>query len=714
MTEEGFLKKAKTYDDFECAKQDFSVRVVHRGKKVIKTEVCSRWISLDTETAHNHDEQNPIAWVYQWAFKFGEQIIIGRRPSEFITALKKIYAALELSKTRFVVVYVHNLSYDISYLRQYLTEAFGKPHILAIKPHKYISFEVDGFLFKCSYKLSNKSLLTWGHDLGTPHQKRREEKAYYDEIHYQDEELSRENWLYQIEDVVVLDECIEKQLSAYNDTLLSIPLTSTGYVRRDARRNYKEDRRNRKRFLSTRLYEETYNACRDEFAGGITHGNRFYAGKTVKPETEKGEFIRHRDFRSHYPTQQRTRKFPVGPFVKYGEHLAIEKIQELTKDFCVLMKVVFGGVKIRPWQVLPVISVSKAYKHRYERIDIIEDNGRALEIKGTFALYLTELDLHWILRQYEIVGGYDIEIAWVSAKGFLPDYLKKTVDEYFLGKTKWKKELAAERDKGEAADKERLIYLALELMKSKNGLNGIYGMSATDIVREIFEVSDLGEWKKTVPEIKSALDKYYESENSFNRYQLGIYTTSHARYELLEYAELIMNEGGKVLYVDTDSIFYLSNAKVETAIEAENEKRKAAAIAKGAYIEYNGKIVNYDSFDDEGEEITAFRFLHAKCYAYESDGKLHCTIAGVSEWEDSTHQFGRVEELGSIDNLKKGKVFERCGGTKAKYLETPVGKVVVNGHEIECGAACIITPTTKTLKNELDVYDEVIEWEVIS
>ena len=218
-----YLEQTKTCDNYICSPRDFAVKVVHRNKKAFKTYMCKRWISLDTETAHNHDDANPIAWIYQWAFKFGNDIVIGRRPTEFIRALKTIYDVLELGKDRLVVVYVHNLSYDVSYLRQYLTEAFGKPHILAIKPHKYISFAVDGFIFKCSYKLSNKSLSTWANDLGTAHQKRKEEKAYYDEIHYQDEELSSENWQYQIEDVLVLDECIEKQMEAYGDNILSIP-----------------------------------------------------------------------------------------------------------------------------------------------------------------------------------------------------------------------------------------------------------------------------------------------------------------------------------------------------------------------------------------------------------------------------------------------------------------------------------------------------------
>lgn len=674
-------------------------------------------MALDTETSHNHDDENPLGWIYQWAFKFGEKdLVIGRRPSELINALKAIKEDLEISASKKLVIYVHNLSYDITYLHKWLTDAFGKSKILAVKPHKFITFEVGGFLFKCSYKLSNKRLSTWSEDLGTVHRKIEEEKAYYDEIHYQDEELSPENWAYQIEDVETLYESIEKQNAAYGDTILTTPLTSTGYVRRDAKRNYKKDRRNRKRFLMTRLTPESYEACRGEFAGGLVHGDRFKAGKTIRPE--KGEFIRHRDFRSHYPSQQRCRKFPIGKFVRYGEHLDVPKLRELMEKYCVLLKVTFDGVKLKEGEIFPIISASKAFKNRLEKLDIVEDNGRVLDLKGKFTLWLTELDFDVILRQYDLTGGYDISEAWISRKGFMPLYMRQTVDDYFLAKTKWK-ELVKEEKEKENPDREKLIYLNLELMKSKNGLNGIYGMSATDIVRITYEMSETGEWSEKVPDIGEALEKYYNSENSFNRYQLGIYTTSWARHELLSYADIIKAHGGKPLYVDTDSIFYISNESVEKAIEAENARRQAHAEKIGAYIDYKGKRVYYDSFDDEGENITAFRFLHAKCYAYETTDKkgkteLHCTIAGVTEFEDAKHEFSRVDELGSIDELKKGKTFVRCGGTKSHYVEMDCTKVKINGHETEVAGACIITPTTKTLKNELEIYDDPLEWEVVS
>ena len=689
---------------------------VVRGK-VQKTEICERWISLDTETAWNHDEENPIAWVYQWAFKWGDDVVIGRKPSEFVECLRRIQNKFDLSPSRQVVIFVHNLSYDIEYLRQWLVDEFGKCRMLCVKPRKFITFEVGGFIFKCTYKLSNKPLRTWAGDLGTAHQKIAEKKAYYQEIHYQDEELSSDNWEYQILDVVVLDECIEKQMKAYNDSLLTIPLTSTGYVRRDCRRNYKKDRRNRKRFLQTALTAEQYEACAGEFEGGVTHGNRFFANKTVRPDASKGEFIRHRDFRSHYPSQQRTKKFPVGTWCKYGSHLSISDIQPLLKTYNVLMKITFENMTIKNGVVLPILSATRAYKGRLTKLDMVEDNGRVLELKGIFTIYCTELDLEWLLKQYEI-GSYDIDAAWICAKGFIPEYLRMTVDEYFYGKTKWKVEEQREKEKGEAKDKERLIWLGTELMKSKNGLNGLYGMTATSVLRTSYEVEPNGEWKAETPELSKALAQYYASENSFNRYQFGIYTTSWARYELLWFADFIQTNGGTVLYVDTDSIFYVSNEDLEKLIEAENARRRERALKMGAYIEFEGEKVNYDAFEDERENIVSFRFLHAKCYAYEyktKSGKteLKCVIAGVEAYEDATHEFSREDELENIDRLTQGTKFVRCGGTKAKYVEMQPTVINIDGHMTEVGSACIITNTTKTLKSELETYDEVIDWQVV-
>ena len=675
-----------------------------------KIEYLERWLSLDTETSYATIGDEKIGWVYQWAFKFGDDIVGGRTPSELIRALKAIRAAYDLTEDekRRIVVFVHNLSFDIQYLKDWLCRTFGEYEILAIAPHRFITFRVGCFEFRCSWKLSNKSLAVWGHDLGCEHQKIVEKKSYYAETHYQDEPLTAENWDYQVRDVVALDECVEKQMDAYGDTIATIPLTSTGYVRRVARKNYKKDIKNRRHFESTALNEDTYTCNRAAFAGGLTHGNRFLCEKTISPDTEKGEHIRHRDFRSHYPTQQRTRGFPVGKFVYYGANVTLERAGELGKKHCLLMWLTLEDIRIKDGVVLPVLSVAKCYAGRKGKLKIVDDNGRILAAKGVTTIAVTDLDLKWILKQYKI-KSYNIDKLWIATRGFLPQYMIETVDEFFKGKTAWK---VLEKS---AKTPEEKIYYHMELLKSKNGLNGIYGMTATDIIRELYEMSaETGEWTVTEPDIQSALSKYYKSKNSFNRYQWGVWTTAAARDELLTYAEIIQTNGGVVLYVDTDSIFYIGTDKTESAIEKENARRYDRAVKLGAYIEYERKRVTYDSFDDEGEDITEFRFLHAKCYAYKTneDG-LKCVIAGVNEFEDATHEYSREDELGDIDNLQTGKTFERCGGTMSSYTESPCKRELINGHMTEYASACIIENTTKTLHNQITIGEDYTEWEVL-
>ena len=96
--------------NFEPPDYEFHTKVkVVRGK-AHATQICEKWISLDTETAWNHDEETPIAWIYQWCFKFGEVIVTGRKPSEFVSCLRKIQNKYDLSPSKQVVIFVHNLS----------------------------------------------------------------------------------------------------------------------------------------------------------------------------------------------------------------------------------------------------------------------------------------------------------------------------------------------------------------------------------------------------------------------------------------------------------------------------------------------------------------------------------------------------------------------------------------------------------------------------
>ena len=258
-----------------------------------------------------------------------------------------------------------------------------------------------------------------------------------------------------------------------------------------------------------------------------------------------------------------------------------------------------------------------------------------------------------------------------------------------------------------------IIDAKISLMKAKNGLNGIFGMTMTDPVRQEYRMDPLtGEWDVEALDdetIAKKLEEYYSPQhmNNFMTYAIGVYTTALARNELMEAIEAIGYE--YFLYCDTDSVFFLKNAESIARVEKINEWRHERAKALGAFIVAdNGEKVFYDVLEDEGENITSFKFLHAKAYAYITDGgtdkeKLHCTIAGVLEYSpdyDPQENKGmtRVEELGTIDDLTHGKTFVATGGTTCQYVEMQPRLAKVNGHIIQMASAAIITETTKKLK----------------
>lgn len=659
-----------------------------KGRKSAKADcLLSEYINLDTETSHNHNEENPKGWVYQWAFGIGDTIVYGRYPSELMQVLSDIVQYTKADDNHKIVVFVHNLSYDISYLKWYILQEFGDYKILCQSPHHFISFEVLGLIFRCSYVLSNKSLEKWGNDLNIEH-KKKTGLIDYDIIRYPDDELTADDWVYMFFDILSHRECIEKQLELYSDDLLSIPLTSTGYVRRVAREHFNENPVNRRKFQSSQLDCTTYALCREEFAGALVHGNINYAGETVRGN------IRHRDYTSHYPTQQKVKTAPVGAFALWSRGGTIAEALQLVPEYCILVNIIIENARLKDKSItFPYMQESKVKAGKLTHLSIIADNGRIMKFEGVTRIVCTEDDLKWIYRQYDF-DDYEILEVYRAKAGVIPKYLQDTVDEFFHGKSYYKNLLKANPDN---------LDIALSLMKSKNGLNGIYGMTATDPVREDIKMETTGEWVVTHPseiDTKKLLGKYYNNRNSFMAYQLGVWTTSRARDELMTViADVVGYENS--LYCDTDSLFYLSTPDIEQRLDEYNARLRADAERLHAFIEVDGKRVYYNTFEDENENINAFRFLHAKCYAYEVEGKLKCTIAGVTA-KNKARTMTREEELGGIDNLQTGFEFVECGGTRCIYTEDVPRVEYIEGHKVEIASACIIMPTTKTLHGEFD------------
>ncbi len=658
---------------------------------------CTDFISLDTETSHN----NNTGWIYQWAFSYpidseNRFIVYGRTPSELVDCLEKIIKVNELDDNNVIDIFVHNLSYDYQYIKDWLETKFEKKgNILAVKLHSLIGYNINGLNFKCSYKLSNRSLNQWSKDLNVKH-KKLVDYIDYEKRNYQDSKLYKRDWKYMFRDIICLDECIVAQNELFNDTIFTMPSTYTGYIRRYTRNKFKEDKSNAYYFKESELNAETYDLLVLSYTGALCHGNRFYMGKKVTGR------IRHRDFVSHYPTQQIWGKCPTGQWsIHTYNDLTTKDIEKLSKNYCCLITMQIKNLKVKKGVTFPILSSHIIERNTMKKLHIIEDNGRVLKCDDEFFLVLNEYDLDILKRQYNF--DYQITSVRTNPKGDFPEYIKETVKYFLIEKTKWKKEKAKYK-KGTPEYENAEIHLQL----AKSLLNAIYGMTATKTIRQNFYEDINGMWQTytagTKEEKEQLLHKYYNSEKNFMTFDLGCYVTSQAKKELIDFIELIGYEN--VLYCDTDSAFYISNDEIEEKIEAKNKEFRDIADEKELYVMYNGEKIYLNQFALEDEKITEFKFLRAKTYAYVTeDGTLNSTIAGVCAYGYSGKS--RENELKSIDNLKTGMKFIDCGGRQISYINNITPELVnIDGHLTEVASSAIIKRNIKTLTCPEDVMDD--------
>ncbi len=679
------IRSYKNYTIYSSDEYQFPFVKTYISKRAHRKTLCSIPITLDTETSHDHT-YNILSkcWIYQWAICIDMDIIVGRTPTELVYFLRRI--ASELNGDR-KIIFVHNLKYDWDYMKDYLLEAFGAPQMLAVASHNIISCSYDnGLEFRCSYKLSQKSLDKWGKDLGVENAKL-SGAIDYDIIRYQDSELTETDWSYQFNDVICLKECILKTMKLHNDYLDTIPLTITGYPRRDLTRSYKKDTENgaREEFKKTRLIPLSYLQAKNTFIGGFTHANNRLINTKVYD-------LKHRDFRSHYPSQQRTKLYPMSGLQLIGEEDEVEKLK--FKDIIFDKKhayfVTFSAldVRCRPEVTFPVLASSKC---RTKGVPFL-DNGKILTA-DFIRTSMTNLDLEDFISQYTY-SYYKIEKVYISDLAPLPDWFIRVIDSYYKDKEDFKAlEKEAKNKYGEDSKEFRDAHMRLMIAKGK--LNSLYGCSATDPIRDEITFTD-GEWTKLdkhkEEDIEPLLNKYYNNDGHCLRYEWGVWTTSCARHELMQEIKLIGYEN--VVYCDTDSCFYKSTLEIEAKIETLNKHWYDECIEKGYYIKSNtGKITTYHSFDCEND-IYSFKTLGAKCYCMEewnrdkTEYDLTVTVSGCAKYKN---EISNAEELGSIDNFTDGFIFNKTGSSET--IHTPAQEPyieIIDGHRTELASGSII------------------------
>lgn len=687
QTLDGTEKQYTAYYCNEFPFQDLRL-IAQKSRKKKGDEILSNFATFDIETT-TITEPVKVAFMYHWQMCVQGILVYGRYWDEWVKFIKKLAFELELGETRKFVIYVHNLPFEFQFMRDFLKEELGGFTGFYIDKRKPLSVRcTNGIEFRCSWKLTNMSLekackFERGVEIG-----KQSGDLDYKKIRTPVTPITDKEFGYCMADVLSLYQLIENRLLNEFDTLESIPMTSTGYVRRDCRRATEKQTGYRELFLSTRLTDSVYTLLKEAARGGDTHANRFLSGRIIQD-------VDSFDVQSSYPAMLKMRKFPMTKFVPYGDVESKEELDKLLAEKACLFRVAFTNLRLKEHIAMPYLSSDKALNLSGERLD----NGRVLS--ADIARYtLTDVDYRIIAKQYDWdENEFYVSDMHVAEYGYLPESILSIVDKYFELKTRLKGEIAKAKKRGDA---ETLNDLEYQYAKSKNRLNAIFGMMYTDPVRETITLTEDGEWNIEDKDLSEELEKYYKSRNSFLYYAWGIWTTAHAR----EHLNRLVNLTGQdtTIYCDTDSSKCYASKDIRDAVSAANREIAAEAETRNAYCDYDGVRYYMGIYEHEANYVR-FKTLGAKKYVYEQYNKegvkeLHVTISGVNK-EQAPYELGRLE------NFVPGFTFLKAGGLEMEYVDMPIREITVNGCTFKT-ASCIASTDSTYEVGITGEYAEVI------
>ena len=626
--------------------------------------------------------QNAHAFMYVWQFQLNDITIIGRTWEEaeklFISlsdACKRYRKEKRLDDLPVIIIWVHNLAYEFQFLSGIYSFQNEECFFRDIRKPIYCKM-FNCLEFRCSYIQTNMSLSHLTKQLGVK-AKLSGQKYDYSKIRFPWTPLSDYEIEYCATDVQSLVDCMRIKMENDGDNLQTIPLTSTGYVRRDCKQALKPLYLDIKELLPN---EKQYRLLRKAFRGGNTHANRKYSGKIL-------ENVYSYDMSSCYPAQQLTKKFPMTPFRWIDDRLTFERIKRfLDLGYAVVGLYQFKGLRLKKQVPIPYLSLA-----RTESYGFILDNGRILESEYT-EIALTEIDLKIVLKQYTY-DEIQVQSAMVAQKHYLPEEYRNVIIKYYENKTKLKG----------VTDPEQ-VYL---YQKSKEKLNGIYGMSAQDPIHAeiLYNGGDYTRSDYTTGNADKVLSK------AKFPYQWGVYTTAYARAAL---QEAIDAAGDKMVYCDTDSVKTLGKVDLSYI----NRKRQAAAEGNKAFADDPKGTRHYMGVFELDGVYDRFITCGAKRYAYEAEGHMSITVSGVSKAvNEETGVSFAVEELGKLENFHEGFIWRKSAGTMSVYNDDDLFYYTdpETGKQVQIIKNVAIIPTTyemtyakdyRRLLQEIDLYGE--------
>lgn len=663
-------KQVNIYNKDDFPYNNFSyidtIRKSSRSKKQYVDLICS----FDIETTSlSHDKytqfDTDIGFMYVWQFACDMTVCMGRTWSEYVEFINKLTQTIKC-EGRKLVVYVHNLSFEFQFMRDF----FEVGRIFCRDKRNVVYAEMGEVEYRCSYILSNMGLDKFTKkSRGVTFVKQSGKDFDYSIERFPDTVLTDEELGYCVCDVLGLVQAIKSKLQDNHDTLATVPITSTGYVRRDFRDNMYDSIDMRSYMNKLRLNEHTYMLCMEASRGAISGSNHMYTEEIL-------EDVDSEDIKSSYPFQMATKYFPMSKFIKYNAKYGTKKLDSLLSNYCCIIVWSCRNLRLKRYSSIPYISKAKC-----RAIQGFKCGNGKVYYADRIGMCCTEIDFQIIADHYTYNDCVIHEI-WCAQRGMLPKPFRETLLNMFQIKT--------DLEDGDP----------YEYGKYKNKINAAFGMMLTDILHNeiIYRPNTIYPWEEVkIESIENALKDYYYAGSSFLHYQHGVWVLAHGRSDLSVGMDAV---GDDIVQVDTDSVKHLDDhlddferINREIIAKAENYDVKPYSIK-------NGKKHYLGVWEHEGQvgKATYHKFitLGAKKYAEENEEKkISITVAGLSK------NAGKwFEQNGGLSKFRIGTYInsDYSGRTCAVYNDWDRIRVLnVGGHTITVGSNIAINNIGYTL-----------------
>ncbi len=631
--------------------------------------------------------KSPFAFMYLCAFCIGSDCVYMRNWKDVLTFLERLRDNLALCYHQRIIIYVFNLPFEFMFSKNFIkfSEVFGKKKK---QPMKAFADEY-GVEFRCAWALTNMSFdKACQSSKYVLHKKMVGSTIFpkfnYDKIRTPYTKLENHEYAYMYNDVRGLCELVkEHRFGEMSGKIIDIPLTSTSYTRRLARKSMQKNKINKAKQKRMALNAHEFKLLQDANRGGYVHSNFRYANQIIDTGMLSD------DMKSAYLYAICCMRYPMSKLMRVDPSRFYDYIDDDSK--ACFFRVVFRDLEKINSLGMPYLS----YNNCTSKMGVVQDRGKVLKAK-MIECALTDLDFKVIQEQYTWnEDEFYISDLYICKKDYLPKELIEVVIKLFENKCFYE-------------NKDKYIYNSYKKLA-----NCIFGMMVTNPIPDHVEYDpDTCDWEVTRPkeleEIESSLQSFYNSHSSFLTYQWGVYTTSAVRYLLFK-AILAIGEDN-VYYCDTDCVKYKNNPELREKLKEVNayiwEMAEQAPILPEVTVD--GKLYRMGLFCPEKTAIRA-KMLGPKQYACEyadpETGEIYTqiTVAGLSKEKGSAE----LTAGNQLDDFYVGKTLTTAGKPVAYYNEWEPRRITVQGKSFWTASNIALVNAPYTI-GKTDTYKDLL------